>query len=67
MTMEKIKILGDVLELDWQCCSAGSPKTAPRIFIFSIVLGAGHLSYVISIANFVLTFFWYIISVLVSV
>ena len=35
--------------LDWQCCLAGSSKTAPRIFIFSIVLGAENLSYVKSI------------------
>ena len=55
-TIEKIKILGAVLELQlnstanpahlpqnwakWQCCLAGSSKTAPRILIFSIVLGA---------------------------
>ena len=32
-----------------QCCLAGSSKTAPRIFIFSIVLGAEYLSYVKSI------------------
>ena len=25
---------------NWQCCLAGSFKTAPRILIFSIVLGA---------------------------
>ena len=35
--------------MDWQCCLAGSSKTAPRIFIFSIVLGAENLSYVKSI------------------
>jgi hypothetical protein len=54
MAIEKIKILGTVLELsakqhcqsspfgpfvlvnglDWQCCLAGSSKTAPRILIF---------------------------------
>ena len=49
MAIEKIKILGAVLEhqhcrfgqfgpilngLDWQCCLAGSSKTAPRILIF---------------------------------
>ena len=45
---------------------AGSSKTAPRIFIFSIVLGAEYLSYVKSIATFSLTFFGYIISVLAS-
>ena len=37
--------------LDWQCCLAGSSKTAPKIFIFSIVLGAEYLSYVKSIAT----------------
>jgi hypothetical protein len=35
--------------LDWQCCLAGSSKTAPMIFIFSIVLGAKYISYVKSI------------------
>ena len=39
----------EVNGLDWQCCLAGSSKTAPRIFIFSIVLGAEYLSYVKSI------------------
>ena len=39
----------EVNGLDWQCCLAGSSKTAPRIFIFSIVLGAENLSYVKSI------------------
>ena len=53
MAIEKIKILGDVLELpdkqhcqirqnglNWQCCLAGSSQTAPRILIFSIAMGA---------------------------
>ena len=26
--------------LNWQCCLAGSSKTAPRILIFSIAMGA---------------------------
>ena len=49
MAIEKIKTLGAVLELpakklihhenepnglNWQCCLAGSSKTAPRIFYF---------------------------------
>ena len=50
MAIEKIKILGAVLELpakqhfvfgqfevnglDWQCCLAGSVKRAPKIAIF---------------------------------
>ena len=36
----------EVNGLNWQCCLAGSSKMAPRIFIFSIVLGAEYLSYV---------------------
>ena len=52
----------EVNGLDWQSCLAGSSKMAPRIFIFSIVLGAENLSYVKSIATFALTFlgilFW---------
>ena len=36
----------EVNGLDWQCCLAGSSKRAPRIFIFSIVLGAENLSYI---------------------
>ena len=34
-------------------CFAGSSKTAPRIFIFSIVLGSEYSSYVKSIATYV--------------
>ena len=50
-----------------ECCLAGSSKTAPRILIFSIAMGAKYLSYVKSIATFALTFFGYLISVLASV
>ena len=39
----------EVNGLDWQCCLAGSSKTAPRIFFFSIVLGVECLSYLKSI------------------
>jgi hypothetical protein len=28
--------------LDWQCYFAGSSKTAPRILIFSIAMGANY-------------------------
>jgi hypothetical protein len=62
MAIEKIKIVGAVLELpakqhcqfspfgpffevigvEWQCDLAGSSKTAPRIFIFSIAMGADY-------------------------
>ena len=45
---------------------AGSSKTAPRILIFSIAMGADYSFYVKSIATFALTFFGYIISVLAS-
>ena len=40
---------------------------APRIFIFSIAMGAEYLPYVKSIASFAPTFYGYIISVLASV
>ena len=53
--------------LNWQCCLASSSQTAPRIFIFSIVLGTQYLSYVKFIAIYALTFLGYIISVLASV
>jgi hypothetical protein len=46
----------EVNGLDWQCCLAGSSKTAPRIFIFSIVLGAKNLSYAKSIETHARTF-----------
>ena len=62
MAIEKIKILGAVLELpakqhcqfspfgpifevnglDWHCFLAGRSKTAPRILIFSIAIGANY-------------------------
>ena len=65
MAIEKIKILGAVLELPakqhcqflpiqpihlengpnglyWQCYLGGSSKTAPRILIFSIAMGADY-------------------------
>ena len=32
----------EVNGLDWQCYLAGSSKTAPRILIFSIAIGAGY-------------------------
>ena len=35
----------EVNRLVWQCCLAGSSKTAPRILNFSIVLGAENLSF----------------------
>jgi hypothetical protein len=37
------------MALYWMCFFAVSTKTAPMIFIFSIVLGAEYLSYVKSI------------------
>ena len=71
MAIEKIRISGAVLSyqlnstadlanlanwLDWQCCLAGSSKTAPRIFIFSIVLGTEYLSDVKSLETHARTF-----------
>ena len=40
-----------------QCCLAGSSKRAPRIFIFSIVLGAENLSYMKLIETHACSFF----------
>ena len=50
--------------LNWQCCLAGSSKTAPRILIFSIAMGDDYSFEVISykrqkgLANFYRTFFF---------
>ena len=65
MAIEKIKILGAVLEtalpiqpiwpifavnrLNWQCCLAGSTKTVPMILIFSMTMGADYSFELISI------------------
>ena len=49
----------EVNGLDWQCCLAGSSTRAPRIFIFSIVLGAEYSFYATSIATYVPKFFGY--------
>ena len=74
MAIEKIKILGAVLELpakqhcqfspfgpifevnglDWHCCLAGSSKTAPRILIFLIAMGA-HYSFELNSINLIPT------------
>ena len=51
----------EVNGLDWQCCLAGSSQRAPRIFIFSIVLGAKCLSYLKSIETHARAFFKVII------
>ena len=81
MVIDKIKILGAVLELpalpiqpiylkigpNWQCCLAGSSKTAPRILIFSIAMDADYLFYVISIATYAPPFLRYNNSVLARV
>jgi hypothetical protein len=57
----------EVNGLDWQCCLAGSSKTAPRILIFSIAMDADNSFYVKFIATYAPTFFVYIISVLAMV
>ena len=44
---------------NWQCCLAGSSKTAPRIFIFSIVLGAEYSFYLKSFATYAPAFLGY--------
>ena len=70
MAIEKIKILGALLELPAkQHCRFGqlAPKQLPGFSFFSIVLGAKYSSYVKSIATFAPTFYGHIISVLASV
>ena len=42
--------------LNWQCCLAGSSKTAPRILIFSIAMGADYSIELISIKPYALQF-----------
>ena len=37
--------------LNWQCCLAGSSKTAPTILIFSIVIGADYSFELITIVH----------------
>ena len=41
---EEENVMGvlSVADLDWQCCLAGSSKTAPRILIFSIAIDANY-------------------------
>ena len=43
----------------WHSCLAGSSKTAPRILIFSITMGADYSLYLKSIATCAPTFFGY--------
>jgi hypothetical protein len=43
--------------LNWQCCLAGSSKTAPRILIFSIAMGADYSFEVKNIEIWVPAFF----------
>ena len=43
--------------LDWQCCLDGSSKTAPRILIVSIAMGANYSFVVINIEIWAPTFF----------
>ena len=56
-----------VIGLDWLCQLAGSSKTAPRILIFSIVMGARPSFQLKFIAVYVLQFFSLISDSLCSV
>ena len=53
--------------LNWQCCLAGSSKTAPRILIFSTAMGADYSFHVKFIATYAPAFFWYNNSILARV
>ena len=46
----------EVNGLDWQCCLNGSSQRAPRIFIFSIAMGADYSFYVKIIETHVRTY-----------
>ena len=50
--------LYEVNGLDWQCYLAGSSKTAPRILIFSMAMGADYSSELISIETYALPIYW---------
>ena len=52
---------------NWQCCLAGSSKTAPRILILSIAMGADYSFYVKFIATSARAFLGYNNSVLSDV
>ena len=47
----------EVNGLDWQCCLAGSSKTAPRILIISIAMGTDYSFEVKNIEIWVPEFF----------
>jgi hypothetical protein len=47
--------------LNWQCCLSGSSKTAPRILIFSIAIGADYSFYEKTIETHARAFFKVII------
>ena len=49
---------------NWQCCLAGSSKTAPRILVFSIAMDADYSFYVKFIATYASAFLRYNNSVL---
>ena len=53
--------------LNWQCCLAGSSKTAPRILIFSMAMGANYSFELISIETYAPQFIGHNISFLDSV
>ena len=53
--------------LNWQCCLAGSSKTAPRIFIFSMAMDADYTFELISIKTSAPQFKWHNKSFLGSV
>ena len=57
MPIQPIWPIFAVNRLNWQCCLAGSSKTAPRILIFSIAMGADYSFEVKNIEIWVPAFF----------
>ena len=49
----------EVNGLAWQCCLAGSSKTAPRILIISMTMGADYSFEIISIETYAPQFIGY--------
>ena len=52
MPIQPLWPIFEVNGLNWQCCLAGSSKTAPRILIFSIPMGVDYSSELNSIETY---------------
>ena len=62
-----IQPIWPIFMVNWQCCLAGSSKTAPRILIFSMAMGVDYSFELISIETYAPQFIGYNKSFLGSV